>query len=368
MTQRIKNNQKFLLKLLNLHIGGYYPLRKWIGIDYKGKIDEVSHLSIAYNHYKGGKKLTTRIYQQPDFEYKLNLVLDKIPQLALLPALLQPAYGLGALAFFFLTQTTYQPSSKDNNMASNAATTNYGNQIWLTIHDYGGGSQVSRDILEFDISDIPASAVFSQGDLSLYYYSYGGADPSEKTVWAYKLTRTDWVELESTWNIYKTGSNWTSAGGDYVTSNPSGGSVNAPADYGWMTFDIQAIVEDAYDNSNDVEVLTKFALEDKTSGTRSSLLWYSNNYTDDTSKRPKLTVTYTTTTTPTVTTQAVDEITTTTGDGNGNITDTGGADVTERGFVYDTTSRTDPGNTSPAASDYPNVKNETGTYSTGTLV
>lgn len=70
-------------------------------------------------------------------------------------------------------------------------------------------------------------------------------------------------------------------------------------------------------------------------------------------------------TTPTVTTQAVDEITATTGDGNGNITATGGASITERGFVYDTTSRTDPGNTSPAASDYPNVKNETGTYSTG---
>ncbi len=292
-SQRIKNNQKFLLKLLNLHIGGYYPLRKWIGIDYKGKIDEVSHLSIAYNHYKGGKKLTTRIYQQPDFEYKLNLVLDKIPQLALLPALLQPAYGLGALMLFNLTTTTYQPSSKDNDINSYYPTTNFGNWqdefFWLDDREI----VIGRLILEFDISDIPSGATFTQGDLLLYYYGYGGSDPSGKTTWAYKLSRTDWVESESTWNIYKTGSNWTTAGGDYVTSSPSGGSANMPASYGWVTWDIQSIVEDAYDNSNDVEVLVKYASENASVANRSQSKIYPKEYTTDTSKRPKLTVTYT---------------------------------------------------------------------------
>lgn len=293
--QRIKDNQKFLLWLLHLRIGNYYPLRKWLGIDYKGKIDEITHLSIAYNTKKVKEGYQqTRTYQQPDLGYKLNLVLDKIPQLSFaIPALLRPAYGLGALALFFLTQTTYQPSTKDNYMGSYSSiiNSNFGSQESLRIANvYNNANRIT---LEFDISDIPANATFTQGDLLLYYYIYEVSNPSGKTTWAYKLTRTDWVESQATWVIYKTGSNWTTAGGDFVTSSPSGGSVNMPASYGWVTWGIQAIVENAYSNFNDVEVLVKFETESIFSG-YSYVYFYSNNYTTDTSKRPKLTVTYTT--------------------------------------------------------------------------
>jgi len=65
---------------------------------------------------------------------------------------------------------------------------------------------------------------------------------------------------------------------------------------------------------------------------------------------------------PTVSTYAVSDITTVSIEGNGEITNTGGVACTERGFVYSKTSRGDPGNTSPAASDYEDVENETGTY------
>jgi len=69
----------------------------------------------------------------------------------------------------------------------------------------------------------------------------------------------------------------------------------------------------------------------------------------------------------TVTTSSVTNKTNTSGDGNGEITDTGGADASERGFVYDTSSQTDPGDTSPANSSYSSVENETGTFGTGTF-
>jgi len=69
---------------------------------------------------------------------------------------------------------------------------------------------------------------------------------------------------------------------------------------------------------------------------------------------------------PTVTTQAVSSITSTTADANGEITATGGEDATERGFVYDTTSQTQPGDVSPASSSYGSVENETGTFGIGT--
>ncbi len=51
--------------------------------------------------------------------------------------------------------------------------------------------------------------------------------------------------------------------------------------------------------------------------------------------------------------------------GNGLIDSLGGVDAEERGFVYDTSSHGDPGNVSPAVSDYPSVVNETGSFSVG---
>lgn len=55
---------------------------------------------------------------------------------------------------------------------------------------------------------------------------------------------------------------------------------------------------------------------------------------------------------PTVTTGEVTGIKATSATGNGNITDGGGDVCDKRGFVYDTASHGDPGNTAPADSDY----------------
>lgn len=68
---------------------------------------------------------------------------------------------------------------------------------------------------------------------------------------------------------------------------------------------------------------------------------------------------------PSVTTNTVSDVGHTTATGNGNITDAGGEDNDERGFVYSTTSQSDPGNSSPASSAYSDVENEVGTFSVG---
>lgn len=70
---------------------------------------------------------------------------------------------------------------------------------------------------------------------------------------------------------------------------------------------------------------------------------------------------------PTVTTQAVTDIAETTATGNGDVTDDGGGTITRRGFVYSTTSYGDPGNVSPAASDYGSVEDATGTFGEATF-
>ena len=68
---------------------------------------------------------------------------------------------------------------------------------------------------------------------------------------------------------------------------------------------------------------------------------------------------------PTVTVQAVDQIEKTTARGNGNITDTGGENCTKRGFVYGTTSKSDPGNVAPGSSGYDTYVEDTGDYGVG---
>ena len=67
-----------------------------------------------------------------------------------------------------------------------------------------------------------------------------------------------------------------------------------------------------------------------------------------------LVVTYTATGFCTTTTSAATTITDTSAILNGAVSDDGGQTVTDRGFVWDTTSRADPGNVAPGASAYAN--------------
>ncbi|GAI16506.1 unnamed protein product, partial [marine sediment metagenome] len=143
-------------------------------------------------------------------------------------------------------------------------------------------------------------ATLNSASLELYYFLYDISNPSGKTVWAYKLTRTDWVEgvtevtstSGATWNDYKiigeTHYTWTAPGGDYVTSSPAGGSTTFPADYGWMTWNVLAIVQDAYDGSIAAEFLVKFATEGLASD-YTKAYWRSKEY----SPQPKLVIDYT---------------------------------------------------------------------------
>lgn len=70
---------------------------------------------------------------------------------------------------------------------------------------------------------------------------------------------------------------------------------------------------------------------------------------------------------PTVTTQAVSSVTATTATGNGTITSTGGENADARGFVYDTTSRSLPGNVSPGSSGYASFAEDTGSFGLGSF-
>jgi hypothetical protein len=185
---------------------------------------------------------------------------------------------------------TVQPSAKDNFLYVVTPTTNEGSSPDLEAYDRL--SYTKRSILEFSLASLLALGYISivSATLSLKYYQYSGSDPVSKTLLACKLTRTDWVEAQATWNIYKTGSNWTTAGGDFVTTSPAAASATVPGSYGWIDFNVLAIVQDAYDAAAAAEFLVKFQTEDLASG-YSDIFHRSKEYATS-ADRPKLVIEY----------------------------------------------------------------------------
>ena len=186
---------------------------------------------------------------------------------------------------------TLQPPTKDTSLTQNQPTTPQG--AVDTLYTVDRVSWVQRPLLAFDISDVLGGTV-SSATLSLYYKSgLRYSTPSNMNV--HKALRPDWVESEATWNNYKAATPWTTAGGDFVTSNPSGDSITPPASsvWGWVNFNVAAIVQDAADNGLLANFIVKFATENKDLFSRNNIDFASKEYPTDLTLRPKLTIDYT---------------------------------------------------------------------------
>src|SRR5574343_902892 len=187
-----------------------------------------------------------------------------------------------------MSTVTLNPT-KDAFIKQDFPTTNYGSSVALLTGRSGSGSQYNgRSVLSFSGTTIAGKAIGS-ATLSLYCY-FLSANSAGHTIYIYKMSQSTWVELEATWNIYKTGSDWTTAGGDYVTTSPAGGSGTFPDDdSAWVTFDITTIVQDAADNSIDIHII---ALDSNETTNDSAAYYYSRDYATDVTKIPKLVIDY----------------------------------------------------------------------------
>jgi hypothetical protein len=190
---------------------------------------------------------------------------------------------------------TIQPSSKDSRITSSAATTNYGSEAYIITRP---DSVIIHALAEFAITwgtDIPDGVTITSATLKLYYYNYGaGSDPVGRTIYADRLLRLNWVEGEVTYNIYKTGSDWTTAGcnGDGTDFTSTGrASATVPASYGWMEWNVLTQVQWAQTNSAQIA----FVLRDSSEGggTQYQVRWYSKEEAVQTTLRPTLIIAYT---------------------------------------------------------------------------
>jgi hypothetical protein len=158
--------------------------------------------------------------------------------------------------------TSKQPT-KDAYLVSGSPTTNYGSATTLATSPQTTNKY--RSVLEFDISDFTSpQSLVTHAAVGLYYYAWLGDDPRFRVLRLDRCRRIGadaWVEAETTWNIYKTGSDWGTAGCGNTTSDYDTGYVTyqrVPDDdnFGFVWFDVTDLFFEALDNSRSVLSLT----------------------------------------------------------------------------------------------------------------
>jgi hypothetical protein len=83
----------------------------------------------------------------------------------------------------------------------------------MFIGEYSSGSSVTRTLIKFDLSSLPANAVISSAVLSLY--CTGDNSATARTFYVYRLKR-NWTYNGATWNNYDVTHAWSSAGGFHI--------------------------------------------------------------------------------------------------------------------------------------------------------
>lgn len=149
-----------------------------------------------------------------------------------------------------------------------------------------GGTYKKRGLFEWSISALPAGATIT--DAVVRFRATGASSASIVN----RLRRIDWLENQATWNSYKTGSGWTTAGasssvGDYFSDDVATLAATAGAAYVEAT--VTAQVSAAVAAALAVYSVRVMPSNDATGGGCSYCAC--ENATAD--YRPKLTVTYT---------------------------------------------------------------------------
>jgi len=269
----------------------------------------------------------------------------------------------------FGTLTVYSTSSDDSIYASNLT--------YSTAHDAATGTvrgtgnyfrlmnykdpldtyYVERAFVFYDTSSLGSGAIISAATASFYGASGGGeADTAHTDLGIVQGVQDDPLQTNDFGDhlsyttlghdsYYDYSASWTTSGYNDVTLNSTG--------RGWIN----------KTGTTKLCLRLKGDIDDSTPTGLNFLSIYANE--KGSGYQPKLAVTYSVL--PQVTTNAATNVEVTTATLNGNITSTGNATCDQRGFVWDTSSHGDPGNTAPVASGYANNWTEAGLFGTGTF-
>jgi len=121
--------------------------------------------------------------------------------------------GGGGVAYGPEQTLTLQPDNTaglDVYIDSSNSTTNYDFLDYFRVDSKSLADKGVRILIKFDVSSIPSNALIISAILTLVLKDVSGSN----TLNLHEAT-TDWVESQATWNIAKTGTNWTAIGGDF---------------------------------------------------------------------------------------------------------------------------------------------------------
>lgn len=182
---------------------------------------------------------------------------------------------------------TIQPSGSDVRLAEDTPNSNYGGNAYLETQTTISHRQDS--LLAFNVSAVvPAGATITLAILSLLCQG----TVASRTITVYRLLRTDWVGTEATWNVYKAGSNWGTAGalGSGVDFTPTDAATAASVAAGqWLNETVTAQVRTALDSIGGV---AHFLVADVGAAVAGANIFYGRRYAT-TGNRPKLYIEYT---------------------------------------------------------------------------
>lgn len=114
---------------------------------------------------------------------------------------------------------TTQPGSSgvDVYLSSYDTTSNFGNVNTLQIGETNAANnRVSRALIKFDLSGIPANATINSATLSLWQTAE--LSDNDSTIRVYRSLR-DWTEPGATWNLYESATDWGAPGGFDATDS-----------------------------------------------------------------------------------------------------------------------------------------------------
>jgi len=189
----------------------------------------------------------------------------------------QTTYLNPPLTYATTQYVTLQPGSegKDDYTSTALPNSNYGTYALFYVGTFST-SDYYRAYLQFDLSTIPTDARLTDADLSLYQYSSVGSGNFQ--IGLYKVT-SDWQENTITNNLQPNSSSETEAICTVYTGATS-----------WRSWDIDNLVQGWLDGSiNNQGMLLKSTNEALSA---IGIYFRSSDYTTDTTKCPKLVISY----------------------------------------------------------------------------
>ena len=143
-------------------------------------------------------------------------------------------------------------------------------------------------LLKFDTHNtIPAGSAVTSAKLTVTVK--GGSADATRAVGAFQVT-TSWTETEVTWKRRRTGSAWTTTGGDLGSKIAATNVGNVAGTK--VTFDVTALVKAAVSGSLGSSRYTRIALVDEDASTSESYREYYTPTDINSANRPVLTVAY----------------------------------------------------------------------------